>query len=75
VRRLAGDGVRRIDVGRLTCAPGVTRYFANIAEAGLGATVVAGTAGLPFDIEADGELLGTTPATFEVIAGAIRLKT
>ena len=186
VRRLAdGDGVRRIDVGRLTCAPGVTRYFANIAEAGLGGSVVARTAGLPgflgaarylagfwltlpgfrpatvrleadgqayqwvahnvvvangrfygggmqispasepddgaldvlvmagpkseafttvphlyrgthlphrniatlratrlrvdadppFDIEADGELLGTTPATFEVIPSAIRLKT
>ncbi len=185
VRRLAGDSVRRIDVGLLTCAPGVTRYFVNIAEAGLGATVVARTAGLPgflggarylagfwltlpgfrpaavrleadgqayqwrahnvvvancrfygggmaispasepddgaldvlvmagpkseafttvprvyrgthlphrniatlrasqvrvdadppFDIEADGELLGTTPATFEVIGGAIRLKT
>jgi diacylglycerol kinase (ATP) len=186
VRRLAGgDGVRPIDVGRLTCAPGVTRYFANIAEAGLGGSVVARTAGLPgflgaarylagfwltlpgfrpaavrleadgqayqwrahnvvvancrfygggmqispasepddgaldvlvmagpkseafttvprvyrgthlphrniatlratrlrvdadppFDIEADGELLGTTPATFEVIPGAIRLKT
>jgi len=186
VRRLAsGDGVRRIDVGRLTCASGVRRYFANIAEAGLGGSVVARTAGLPgflggarylagfwltlpgfrpatvrleadgqayqwrahnvvvancrfygggmaispasepddgaldvlvmagpkseafttvprvyrgthlphrniatlrasqvrvdadppFDIEADGELLGTTPATFEVIGGAIRLKT
>jgi len=186
VRRLAaGDGVRRIDVARLTCAPGVTRYFVNIAEAGLGGTVVARTAGLPgflgaarylagfwltlpgfrpatvrleadgqayqwrahnvvvancrfygggmqispasepddgaldvlvmagpkseafttvprvyrgthlphrniatlraarlrvdadppFDIEADGELLGTTPATFEVIGGAVRLKT
>jgi diacylglycerol kinase (ATP) len=185
VRRLAGgDGLRRIDVGRLTCVPGVTRYFANIAEAGLGGSVVARTAGLPgflgaarylagfwltlpgfrpatvrleadgqayqwqahnvvvancrfygggmaispasepddgaldvlvmagpkseafttvprvyrgthlphrniatlraarlrvdadppFDIEADGELLGTTPATFEVIPGAIRLK-
>jgi len=47
VRHLAGDAVRRIDVGRLTCAPGVTRYFANIAEAGLGGTVVARTAGLP----------------------------
>jgi diacylglycerol kinase family enzyme len=28
----------------------------------------------PFDIEADGEVLGTTPATFEVIPGAIQLK-
>jgi diacylglycerol kinase (ATP) len=50
VRRLAGDDVRRIDVGRLTCVSGageVTRYFTNIAEAGLGGTVVARTAGLP----------------------------
>lgn len=47
VRHLAGDAVRRIDVGRLTCMPGVTRYFINIAEAGLGGTVVARTAGLP----------------------------
>ena len=28
----------------------------------------------PFDIEADGEVLGTTPATFEIIPGAIQLK-
>ncbi len=27
-----------------------------------------------FGVEADGEVLGTTPATFGVIAGAIRLK-
>jgi len=47
VGRLAGDDVRRIDVGRLTCAGGVTRYFVNIAEVGLGGTVVARTAGLP----------------------------
>jgi diacylglycerol kinase (ATP) len=46
-RHLAGDAVRRIDVGRLTCTPGVTRYFTNIAEAGLGGTVVARAAGLP----------------------------
>ena len=29
---------------------------------------------LPLLVEADGELLGTTPATFEVIPGAIQLK-
>jgi diacylglycerol kinase (ATP) len=29
---------------------------------------------LPLPIEADGELLGTTPATFEIIPGAIQLK-
>jgi diacylglycerol kinase family enzyme len=28
----------------------------------------------PFDIEADGEVLGTTSATFEIIPGAIQLK-
>jgi diacylglycerol kinase (ATP) len=28
----------------------------------------------PFQIEADGETLGTTPATFEVIRNAIRVK-
>jgi diacylglycerol kinase (ATP) len=48
-RHLAGDGVRAIDVGILTCTDGAktkTRYFVNIAEAGLGAAVVARSAGL-----------------------------
>ncbi len=43
-RHLAGDGVRRIDVGKVTFTAGaaeMTRYFANIAEAGLGGAVVA----------------------------------
>ena len=57
-RHLVGDSVRSIDVGTITVASGassgsgpgsagVTRYFANIAEAGLGGAVVARTAGLP----------------------------
>jgi diacylglycerol kinase (ATP) len=55
-RHLTGDRVRLIDVGTVTFAPGpgpgsgsaeVTRYFANIAEAGLGGAVVARTLGLP----------------------------
>jgi YegS/Rv2252/BmrU family lipid kinase len=49
-RHLAGDGVRRIDVGKVTCAAGaarVVRYFPNIAEAGLGAAVVDRAATLP----------------------------
>jgi len=48
-RRLAGDRVRAIDVGTVTCADGdaeQTRYFVNIAEAGLGGAVVARTARL-----------------------------
>ena len=49
---LAGDSVRLIDIAKVTFASGsgpgsVTRYFANIAEAGLGGAVVARTAGLP----------------------------
>ena len=47
-RHLAGDGVRAIDVGILTCTDGAktkTRYFVNIAEAGLGGAVVARAAG------------------------------
>ena len=47
--RLAGDRVRTIDVGTVTCTYGDaerTRYFVNIAEAGLGAAVVARTARL-----------------------------
>ena len=48
-RHLAGDGVRAIDVGILTCTEGApktkTRYFVNIAEAGLGGAVVARAAG------------------------------
>jgi diacylglycerol kinase (ATP) len=57
-RHLAGDRVRSIDVGKVTFSPGagdgsapgsaeVTRYFANIAEAGLGGAVVARASGLP----------------------------
>jgi diacylglycerol kinase (ATP) len=49
-RRLAGDQVRPIDVGQVTVTAGsaqVTRYFANIAEAGLGAAVVARATRLP----------------------------
>ena len=50
-RQLAGDRVRAIDVGILTCTNGDTattrtRYFVNIAEAGLGGAVVARAAGL-----------------------------
>ena len=47
---LAGDSVRRIDIGKVTCAAGpaqTVRYFPNIAEAGLGAAVVARAARLP----------------------------
>jgi diacylglycerol kinase (ATP) len=47
---LAGDSVRHIDVGKVTCAAGtaeITRYFPNIAEAGLGGAVVARAARLP----------------------------
>ena len=42
----AGDRVRPIDVGSITCADGTTRYFVNIAEAGLGGAVVARAARL-----------------------------
>ena len=45
-RHLAGDQVRPIDVGTVTCADGETRCFVNIAQVGLGATVVARAAGL-----------------------------
>jgi len=44
----------------------------NIAE--LRATRVRIAADPPFQIEADGETLGTTPATFEIIPAPIRLK-
>jgi len=47
---LAGDSVRDIDVGKVTCtaaAAEVTRYFANIAQAGIGGAVVARAATLP----------------------------
>jgi len=45
-RHLAGDRVRAIDVGSVTCSDGSTRYFVNIAEAGLGGAVVARAARL-----------------------------
>ena len=49
-RRLTGDAVRTIDVGKVTFADGgatTVRYFANIAEAGLGGSVVARASRLP----------------------------
>ena len=49
VRGIVGDAIP-IDVGRLTCATPdgpVTRYFANIAEAGMGAATVAAANRLP----------------------------
>jgi YegS/Rv2252/BmrU family lipid kinase len=49
-RHLVSQAVRRIDIGKVTFMSGsaeVTRYFANIAEAGLGAAVVARAATLP----------------------------
>ena len=45
-RHLAGDQVRPIDVGTVICTDGETRCFVNIAQVGLGATVVARAAGL-----------------------------
>jgi diacylglycerol kinase (ATP) len=49
-RHLLGEAVRTIDIGKVTFTAGgkeATRYFANIAEAGLGAAVVARTGTLP----------------------------
>ena len=49
-RRLTGDAVRAIDVGKVTFADGgatTVKYFVNIAEAGLGGSVVARASRLP----------------------------
>jgi YegS/Rv2252/BmrU family lipid kinase len=55
-RHLAGDRIRPVDLGKVTFASGAsgasgasqaTRYFPNIAEAGLGAAVVARACELP----------------------------
>jgi diacylglycerol kinase (ATP) len=49
-RHLAGDQVRAIDVGRVTFTDGpaeTTRYFPNIAEAGLGGAVADRAGRLP----------------------------
>lgn len=49
-RHLAGDQVRPVDVGQVTFTAGsaeLTRYFPNIAEAGLGGAVAARAARLP----------------------------
>lgn len=46
VRRLCGDYTFSIDVGKVSCL-GATRYFANIAEAGIGAAVAARAVRLP----------------------------
>jgi diacylglycerol kinase (ATP) len=52
---LAGDQVRTIDVGSVACVgQDKPRYFVNIAQAGLGAAVVARTAGFT----RTGKLLG-----------------
>jgi len=62
---------------RATYPPGtagdISSRYSQLSK-GVAAPAPAGRvdADLPFDIEADGELLGTTPATFEVIPGAIR---
>lgn len=49
--RLAGDAVRTVDVARISYADAggrsLTRYFANIAEAGLGATCAARAVRMP----------------------------
>jgi YegS/Rv2252/BmrU family lipid kinase len=48
--RLAGDGVRHVDVGKVTFTAGAARatsYFPNIAEAGLGGAVTARASRLP----------------------------
>ena len=47
---LGGDSIRNVDVGKVTCSDGtaeVTRYFANVAQAGIGGAVVARSATLP----------------------------
>ena len=47
---LAGDSVRDIDVGKVTCttaAAEVAKYFVNVAQAGIGGAVVARAATLP----------------------------
>jgi diacylglycerol kinase (ATP) len=49
-RHLPGDQVRPVDVGQVTFTAGsaeLTRYFPNIAEAGLGGAVAARAARLP----------------------------
>jgi diacylglycerol kinase (ATP) len=49
-RHLAGERVRRIDVGKVTFTAGTAqmiRYFPNIAEAGLGGAVAARASRLP----------------------------
>ncbi len=49
-RHLTGDAIRVIDVGKVTFADGeatTVRYFPNIAEAGLGGSVVARASRLP----------------------------
>jgi len=49
-RHLAGDAVRQIDVGRVTYAAGegqTSQYFPNIAQVGVGASLVSRAASLP----------------------------
>ncbi|MGZ3319330.1 MAG: diacylglycerol/lipid kinase family protein [Isosphaeraceae bacterium] len=64
-RRLSGDSIRPIDVGKVTFTCGtakLTQYFPNIAEVGLGGAVVARASRLPgflpatVRIDADGQV-------------------
>lgn len=64
-RRLAGDRFRDIDAGKVTFGDGRVRYFANIAEAGLGGAVVATAErlrGLPGSVRYFGAFWLTLPA-------------
>ena len=64
------------DAAAFTALPRVYRGahlpHRDIAE--LRAATVRVEADVPLRVEADGETLGTTPATFEVVPGAIALK-
>ena len=87
VRELApGAGLHRDDLRLVLCSAGRTSYLLHILRGLLGArwpvsgidlvhssSIVCRDLGVPTFVEADGELLGTLPATISVVPAALTL--
>ncbi|MGH2813282.1 MAG: diacylglycerol/lipid kinase family protein, partial [Actinomycetota bacterium] len=58
-------GITKVFKGEHLSSPAIRLYHASVVE------VVTPK---PLRVEADGELLGVTPATFEIVPGALQLK-
>src|SRR5439155_388828 len=77
--RTARDGrIREVDLGlarfRSWQGEAAEAYFANIASAGMSGSTAEIDADEPLPVELDGEQPGTTPARFELVPRALRLR-